>query len=188
MTVMPGARRGAVVSNGSAGPWCIFEGVTLMFLGLATALAPRLADLDAARVLGWTMVLTGLLAGTAAIWAQRRLQPAPRAIGAAAALALGGLALRMSPTDGAALSLLIVGFLCVDAAALVAASWLRRRHAAAGAAWLTALAAFDLLLAAWLAGLHAMLGPGADGFAIAARLILGGMTLVGLGVAAMEAA
>ncbi len=188
MTAMPGARRRAIITSRWAAPCFITEGVSLMVLGLASALLPRFADLGADLVLGWTMILAGLLGAASVSVAQGEAQPASRLLSAAAAVVVGALALRGAPAGGAALTTLIIGFLGVDAAALVAASWLRRRRAAAGWGWLAALAAFDLVLGAWLAGLTAMLTPAAVGLAIAARFILGGMALAAMGVAALQEA
>lgn len=181
MTAMPGA----IITNSCAAPCFITEGVSLMFLGLATALLPRFTGLGADLVLGWTMIAGGLLAAASGIGALPQVYLS-RAASAVAAVAVGALALGPSSADGAALTTLVVGFLGVDAAALVATSRLRRSRAAAGWAWLSSLAAFDLVLGAWLIGLHAMLTPAAVGFAIAVRFILGGMALVGFGVARFD--
>jgi uncharacterized membrane protein HdeD (DUF308 family) len=169
-----------------AGPCFVAEGLLLMFLGLAAALAPRFAGLDPENVFGWTLVLGGLASAAMLLGVRNVAHPAWWSVGALAAIAAGSLAL-VGPVAGPrSLPQLTAAWLTVDALALVGLILRQRREAASGWGWLVALAAFDVLLAAWLFGLQGWLSPAAVGYAVAARLIIGGMTRVGLAAAALE--
>jgi uncharacterized membrane protein HdeD (DUF308 family) len=168
-------------------PWLVGEGMILMFLGLAAALLPRVADLGAQAVLGWSLIASGLIGAASLIGSREQVPPAARAASLIAALLAGGAALLPLAIAPGALAAGLAGFLTVDAAALVATTWRLRRRDAAGWGWLAGLAGFELLLGGWLFGLQAQLGPAAVGHAAAARFIIGGMALVGFAAVAIEA-
>ena len=174
----------------AAGRWAaacfMSEGFFMMLLGLATALAPRFGDLAPGLVFGWTMMVGGIAAAAGLPVLRDHAHPAWRSLGAAAAVAAGALALAGPFAVPSAFPALVATYLAVDALALCGLALRLRRRAPSGWEWLVSLACFDLVLASWLVALQAQLSAAAVGYAVAARFIIGGMTLVGLGATALD--
>ena len=104
------------------------------------------------------------------------------------ALAFGALIVWMPVVGASALAFVIAVYLLLDGVALIALAWDQRKRAGRRWGWLMVSGLLDVLLAV----LIATLGPLSDavllGFIIALDLIVAGIALVGLGLAARRAA
>lgn len=173
----------ASASPQKAGLWFIVEGVLLVVLGVAAAALPLFAGLAAAVVFGWVLIMSGVL-GFASLFASRgAAHPAWSVVAALVALVAGGLVV-WAPLAGAfSLALLIAAYLLADAVASIGLALDQRRRAAKGWGWLILSAVINLLLAAFIIFLRPLADAVLVGFVVAIDLIIGGISLAGLGVA-----
>jgi uncharacterized membrane protein HdeD (DUF308 family) len=171
-----------------AGPWFIVEGGLLVVLGVVAAVLPGIAGVAAAAVFGWILILSGIFGLISLMGARRHAHLAWSIVSAVAALAIGALIV-WSPLVGAVtLALFIAIYLLLDGLALIGLAWDQRRRGGRRWPWVMISGAVDLLLAVLIAAL----GPLSDtvllGYVIALDLIVGGIALAGLGLAARRAA
>jgi uncharacterized membrane protein HdeD (DUF308 family) len=171
-----------------ASPWFIAEGVLLVILGLAAAFLPGIAGIAAALVFGWVLIVSGVF-GLVSIFASRdHAHIVFGAISALVAIVVGALIVWRPLIGAVALAIFIAVYLFIDSLALFGLATDQRRRHAKGWAWLIVAAVIDFLLALFVLAM----GPLSDtvllGFVIAIDLIVAGIALVTLGLAARRAA
>ena len=188
MTATPTHDAFATPQRHRAATWFIVEGVLLIIFGILAAALPVYAGLAAALVFGWMLILSGVL-GLVAFFASRaHVHPVWSIISALVALVAGALVIWAPVAGAVTLALFIAAYLLIDGIALIGMAIDQRRRSARGWGWLTFSGVVDLLLA----GFIVVLGPLSDmvlvGFVIAVDLIIGGIALIALGVAARRLA
>jgi uncharacterized membrane protein HdeD (DUF308 family) len=186
MTISPSAFDGA--DRRRAAPWFIVEGVLLIVLSVVAAALPGLAGVAGAAVFGWVLILSGLF-GLVSLTGSRHHAHLIWAIASSlVALAFGGLIVWMPVVGAAALAFVIALYLLLDGVALIGLAWDQRKRMGRRWPWLMLSGVLDLLLA----GLIAALGPLSDavllGFIIALDLIVAGIALTAMGLAARHPA
>jgi len=170
-----------------AAPWFMVEGGLLIVLGVVAAVLPRLAGVAGAAVFGWVLILAGVFGLSSVIGARRHAHMAWSIVSGLVALVVGALIV-WAPLAGAiALAFLLALYLLVDGVALIALAWDQRKRAAKRWAWLMVSGVVDVVLAVAIVSL----GPLSDsmllGFIIALDLIVAGIALLTIGLAARHA-
>jgi uncharacterized membrane protein HdeD (DUF308 family) len=181
ITLTPADRR-------TAAPWFIVEGALLVVLGVVAAVLPGIAGVAASAVFGWILIMSGLFGLVSLMAARRHAHLAWSIVSALVALAIGALIV-WSPLVGAVtLALFIAIYLLLDGVALIGLAWDQRKRGGGRWPWVMISGVVDVLLAVLIAAL----GPLSDtvllGYVIALDLIVGGIALAGLGLAARRAA
>ena len=171
-----------------AAPWFIVEGVLLIVLGVVAAALPGLAGVAGAAVFGWVLILSGLFGLVSLTGSRRHAHLIWAIVSSLVALAFGALIVWMPVVGAAALAFVIALYLLLDGVALIGLAWDQRKRMGRRWPWLMVSGVLDLLLA----GLIAALGPLSDavllGFIIALDLIVAGVALTAMGLAARRAA
>ena len=168
-------------------PWFIAEGALLIVLGVVAAVLPGLAGVAGATVFGWVLILAGLFGVTSIVgWRDHANQLWSLASGIIAIFF--GVLIVWAPVIGAiTLAWAIALYLLLDGVALVGVAWDQRKRGGERWAWLMISGVVDVVLAV----LIAIMGPLQDavllGFVIAIDLIIAGVALAGMGLAARKA-
>jgi len=166
-----------------AGLWFIVEGALLMLLGVLAAGLPAFAGLAAGLTFGWVLVLCGILGFVGLIASRGHAHPVWSVVSAVVALVAGVLVI-WSPLAGVlSLALLIALYLLADAVASIALAFDQRRRTARGWGWLVASGVISLVLAGCIVLLRPLGDAVLIGIIVAVDLIIGGVALVGLGLA-----
>jgi uncharacterized membrane protein HdeD (DUF308 family) len=167
--------------------WLVVEGLLLIVLGGLAAVAPVLAGLAAAVVLGWLLVLSGFLGLIGLFGSRGHDHPLWRLISAMVAIGAGGLVL-WTPLAGAiGLALLIAAYLALNGITALAMAAHHRGRVARGWGWMV----FTGLIGLGLSVVIAIMRPTGDaaliGYVIAIDFIVGGVALLGVGAAVRPA-
>jgi uncharacterized membrane protein HdeD (DUF308 family) len=186
MTVSPLGRDPA--DRRRAAPWFIVEGALLLVLGVVAAALPGLAGVAGAAVFGWVLILSGLFGLVSLTGSRHHAHLIWAIVSSLVALAFGALIVWMPVVGASALAFVIALYLLLDGVALIGLAWDQRKRMGRRWPWLMASGVLDLVLAVLIAAL----GPLSDavllGFIIALDLIVAGIALVGLGLAARRVA
>jgi len=170
-----------------AAPWFIGEGVVLIVLaGLAVAL-PIVAGVAGALVFGWVLILSGVMGFASLLGSRRHAHGLWSALSALVALAAGALILWRPIVGAAALAIFIAAYLLLDAVALVGMGLDQRHRHAKGWVWLIVSGAVDVLLAGLIVAMRPLSDTVLLGYIIAFDLLIGGIALITLGLAARKA-
>lgn len=171
-----------------AAPWFIVEGALLVVLGVVVAVLPAIAGVAAAAVFGWILILAGIFGIASVIGARHHAHLAWSIVSALIALAVGALIVWLPLIGAVTLALFIAAYLLLDGLALIGLAWDQRRRGGGRWPWVMISGVVDVLLAVLIAAL----GPLSDsvllGYVIALDLIVAGIALAGLGLAARRAA
>ena len=175
-----GAARGAR----GVGLWFIVEGALLFALGVLAGALPSFAGLAAAFVFAWMLLLSGLVGFAALVASRGQVHPIWRTVSAVAAIGAGAVVI-LAPLAGVlTIALLVAAYLVVNAVASFALASDQRRRSAAGWEWRVLAGVIELVLA----GFIIFLRPGGDavlvGYLVAINLVIGGLAVIGVGVAA----
>ena len=162
-------------------PWFTIEGAALLVLGVLALLAPVVAAVFAVSLLGWLILLAGVL-GLVSTFAGRAHAHRTWSLVSAAIAVVAGVLIALNPVVGAgALTLLLAAYLLLDGGSLIMLSLDQRKRAAHRWGWLLAAGIGDLLLA----GLVLVLGPLGQtvlvGLIVGVDLLLAGAALIALG-------
>jgi uncharacterized membrane protein HdeD (DUF308 family) len=163
--------------------WFIVEGGLFVLLGVLAAALPVFAGIAGALVFGWVLFLSGVLGLVGAFASRGQAHPVWRVVSALIALAAGVLVLWAPLTGVLSLALLIAAYLVLSAISSFAMAFDHRRRSTLGWVWLIVSGVVGLVLAGFILFLHPLADAALIGFVIAINLILGGMALVGLGMA-----
>jgi len=170
-----------------AAPWFIGEGVVLILLAGLAVVLPIAAGIAGALVFGWVLILSGVMGFVSMFGSRRHARGLWLALSALVALVAGVLILWRPILGAAALAIFIAVYLLIDAVALIGMGLDQRRRRAKGWIWLIVSGAVDVLLA----GLIVAMRPVGDtvllGYIIAFDLLIAGIALITLGVAARKA-
>jgi len=170
------------------GPWFIAEGVLLIVLGVVAAVLPAIAGAAAAVVFGWVLILAGLFGLTSLIGSRDHTHLLWSILSGVVALAVGALIVWAPLVGAVTLALFIAVYLLLDGLAMAGLAWDQRKRGAGRWVWLMGAGAVDILLALLIVAF----GPLSDavllGFVIAVDLIVAGIALAGMGLAARKAA
>lgn len=160
------------------------EGIILIILGLLAILLPAVATLAVAILLGWLFLISGIVGLITSFWAREAPGFWWAVLSAILAIVAGGILL-ISPTQGAiSLTFVLIAFFILQGIATIMYAVEHRRELSERWGWMLASGIITLVLAAvifmglpgsaaWTLGLLA----GID-------LVLGGVALTGIALAA----
>jgi uncharacterized membrane protein HdeD (DUF308 family) len=167
-----------------AAPWFIVEGGLLIVLGVVAAILPGLAGVTAAAVFGWVLILSGIFGLTSLMGSRRHAHLIWSIVSGVVALVVGALIVWLPLVGAVTLALFIAAYLLVDGLVLIGLGWDQRKRGGRRWPWLMVSGVVDVALAVLIAAL----GPLSDtillGFVIALDLIVAGIALMALGLAA----
>ena len=161
--------------------WFTIEGVALVVLGLLALLAPFVAAVAAVSVLGFLIVMAGVL-GLVSTFAGKSHTHRTWSLVSSLIALFAGLLIAFNPVAGAsALVLLVAAYLLFDGVSLIMLALDQRRRAAHRWGWLLAAGIADIVLAV----LVMMLGPLGStlliGVIVGVDLLIAGVALIALG-------
>ncbi|HEY1735441.1 MAG TPA: HdeD family acid-resistance protein [Methylovirgula sp.] len=170
--------------------WRVFlaEGILLIVLGIAAVVVPFIAGLAATVFVGWVFLLAGIL-GLVATFRARGAPGFGWAIASAIAAIVAGGILLWNPLQGlVTLTFVMTAFFVVDGIFIIVLAITHRRELTGRWEWMLINGLIDLILAAIiLTGL-----PGtilwAIGLLLGIDLIFGGVSLIGMALAARPSA
>src|ERR1700742_5279584 len=166
----------------------LFEGVLLVVLGLAAIIVPPLASLAVTIFLGWMFLVSGIAGLALTFWA--RQMPGFWWSLISGVLAIGaGIILLAQPVQGTLTLTIVVGaYFLAEGVATIMYALEHRKELSERWGWLLTAGIMDILIAGFIiAGL-----PGsalwALGLLVGINMLFGGATLIGMGLAARNAA
>lgn len=170
--------------------WVLFlvEGVVLLVLGATAIVIPPLATLAATLVLGWLFLVSGVVG----LFTTFLMRHAPgfwwSLISAALGVLVGSLLLARPVSGAYSVTLVLIAFFIIEGVASIMFALEHKRELSGRWGFMLMSGVVDLILAAIIiAGL-----PGtalwALGMLVGINMLFGGASLVGLGLAARNAA
>ena len=166
----------------------LFEGILLAILGLAAIIVPQLASLAITIFLGWIFLIAGIGGLIITFWA-RQMPGFWWSLISAALAVLAGLILLARPVQGVLTLTIVVGaYFLAEGVASIMYALEHRRELSGRWSWLLVAGLMDILISfIIIAGL-----PGsaewALGLLVGINLLFGGATLIGMALAARNAA
>ncbi|HEX2366834.1 MAG TPA: HdeD family acid-resistance protein [Bradyrhizobium sp.] len=166
----------------------LFEGILLAILGLAAMIVPPLASLAVTIFLGWMFLVTGIAGLVLTYWARNMPGFWWSLISAALAVLAGGILLARPMQGVLTLTIVIGAYFLAEGIATIMYALAHRRELSGRWSWLLVAGLMDILIAFFIiAGL-----PGsaewAIGLLVGINLLFGGATLIGMALAARNAA
>jgi uncharacterized membrane protein HdeD (DUF308 family) len=165
----------------------LIEGILLVVLGLAAMILPPLASLAVTIFLGWMFLISGIAGLALTFWA--RGMPGFWWSLLSAILAIGaGIILLVQPVQGTLTLTIVVGvYFLAEGVATIMYALEHRRELSERWSWLLIAGIVDIVIAGLIiAGL-----PGsalwAIGLLVGINLLFGGMSLIGMALAARNA-
>ena len=166
----------------------LIEGILLAILGLAAIIVPPLASLAVTIFLGWLFLISGIAGLALTIWA--RAMPGFWWSLLSAVLALGaGIILLAQPVEGTLTLTIVVGaYFLAEGVTTIMYALEHRRELSERWSWLLVAGIVDIVIAGIIiSGL-----PGsalwAIGLLVGINLLFGGISLIGMALAARNAA
>lgn len=166
----------------------LIEGILLVVLGLAAMILPPLASLAVTIFLGWMFLISGIAGLALTFWA--RGMPGFWWSLLSAVLAIGaGIILLAQPVQGTLTLTIVVGaYFLAEGVATIMYALEHRKELSERWGWLLVAGIMDILIAAIIvAGL-----PGSAlwvlGLLVGINMLFGGATLIGMALAARNAA
>ncbi|WP_437678842.1 HdeD family acid-resistance protein [Sorangium sp. So ce131] len=160
--------------------WFVMLGLAFMVLGLLAILLPFVASLATTIVIGWLMLIAGLIEGYHALRARAWVGAGWELVSAAVHVVAGGLVVAFPLTGKLALTAILAAYFAAEGVLKILRASQHRRVQASG--WLV----FDGLLSLALGILILMRWPSAAvwaiGLLVGVQLLVGGasMLLIGL--------
>ena len=166
----------------------LFEGILLAILGLAAMIVPPLASLAVTIFLGWMFLVSGVAGLAVSFWARAMPGFWWSLISAALAVLAGGVLLARPMQGVLTLTIVIGAYFLAEGVATIMYALEHRRELSGRWSWLLVAGLMDVLIAFFIiAGL-----PGsaewAIGLLVGINLLFGGATLIGMALAARNAA
>jgi len=166
----------------------LFEGILLAILGLAAVIVPPLASLAVTIFLGWMFLVSGIAGLVVSFWARAMPGFWWSLISAALAVLAGGILLARPMQGVLTLTIVIGAYFLAEGVATIMYALEHRRELSERWSWLLVAGLMDILIAFFvIAGL-----PGsaewAIGLLVGINLLFGGATLIGMALAARNAA
>lgn len=166
---------------GAPSPWFMIEGAVLIVLGVLALILPFTAGVFAGVMLGWALVVSGVV-GLLATWRGQGHLHASWSLVSGVVAILAGLLIAFNPLVGAvAVVFLVAAYLAVDGVAHIGLALDHRRRAVRRWGWMLAIGVGDLLLALLVLALGPVGASVLVGLIVGVDLILGGLVLIGLG-------
>jgi len=168
--------------------WRLFliEGIVLILLGLAAIIVPPLAGLATTIILGWLFLIGGAVGLVSTVGAHQAPGFGWSLLSAIVAILAGGVLL-WNPLQGLArVTYVLVAFFIIDGILVMVLALQHRRELSGRWEWMMIGGIIDLILAAIIiAGLPGTLAW-ALGLLVGIDLLWGGMSLVGMAMAARQ--
>ena len=166
----------------------LFEGILLSIIGLAAMIVPPLASLAITIFLGWMFLVSGVAGLFATYWARNMPGFWWSLISAALAVLAGGILLSRPMQGVLTLTIVIGAYFLAEGVATIMYALEHRKELSGRWSWLLIAGLMDLVIAFFIiAGL-----PGsaewAIGLLVGINLLFGGATLIGMALAARNAA
>jgi uncharacterized membrane protein HdeD (DUF308 family) len=166
----------------------LFEGILLAILGLAAMIVPPLASLAVTIFLGWMFLVTGIAGLVLSFWARAMPGFWWSLISAALAVLAGGILLARPMQGVLTLTIVVGAYFLAEGVTTIMYALEHRRELSERWSWLLVAGLMDILIAFFIiAGL-----PGsaewAIGLLVGINLLFGGATLIGMALAARNAA
>jgi len=166
----------------------LFEGVLLSIIGLAAMIVPPLASLAITIFLGWMFLVSGIAGLFATYWARNMPGFWWSLISAALAVLAGGILLARPMQGVLTLTIVIGAYFLAEGVATIMYALEHRKELSGRWSWLLIAGLMDIVIAFFIiAGL-----PGsaewAIGLLVGINLLFGGATLIGMALAARNAA
>jgi uncharacterized membrane protein HdeD (DUF308 family) len=164
----------------------LFEGILLMILGLAAMIIPPLASLAVTIFLGWMFLISGIAGLVLTFWARQMPGFWWSLISAALAVA-AGIILLARPVQGVLTLTIVLGaYFLAEGVTTIMYALEHRRELSGRWSWMLFAGVLDILIAAMIiAGL-----PGSAGWAlgllVGINLVFGGVSLIGMALAARK--
>jgi len=166
----------------------LFEGVLLSIIGLAAMIVPPLASLAITIFLGWMFLVSGIAGLFATYWARNMPGFWWSLISAALAVLAGGILLARPMQGVLTLTIVIGAYFLAEGVATIMYALEHRKELSGRWSWLLIAGLMDIIIAFFIiAGL-----PGsaewAIGLLVGINLLFGGASLIGMALAARNAA
>ena len=166
----------------------LFEGILLSIIGLAAMIVPPLASLAITIFLGWMFLVSGVAGLFATYWARNMPGFWWSLISAALAVLAGGILLARPMQGVLTLTIVIGAYFLAEGVATIMYALEHRKELSGRWSWLLVAGLMDILIAfVIIAGL-----PGsaewALGLLVGINMLFGGATLIGMALAARNAA
>jgi uncharacterized membrane protein HdeD (DUF308 family) len=166
----------------------LFEGILLSIIGLAAMIVPPLASLAITIFLGWMFLVSGVAGLFATYWARNMPGFWWSLISAALAVLAGGILLARPMQGVLTLTIVIGAYFLAEGVATIMYALEHRKELSGRWSWLLIAGLMDIVIAFFIiAGL-----PGsaewAIGLLVGINLLFGGATLIGMALAARNAA
>ena len=162
----------------------LLEGILLVILGLAAIILPPLASLAVTILLGWMFLISGIAGLALTFWA-RRMPGFWWSLVSAVLAVVAGIILLAEPVQGTFTLTIVVGvYFLAEGVATILYALEHRKELSERWAWLLTAGVMDILVAGIIiAGL-----PGsalwAIGVLVGINMLFGGVTLIGMALAA----
>jgi uncharacterized membrane protein HdeD (DUF308 family) len=166
----------------------LFEGIMLLILGAAAIILPEVATLAFTLVIGWLFLISGGVGLVTTFW----MRSAPgfwwALLSAIIGIAAGIVLIRWPISGTVSLTLVLIAFFAVEGIATIMYAIEHRAQLSSRWFWMLASGIVDLILAGIVfAGL-----PGtaawALGLLVGINMLFGGVAMIGMALAAREAA
>jgi uncharacterized membrane protein HdeD (DUF308 family) len=181
---------GAALKKSIHDHWRLFlaEGIVLILLGLAAIIVPPLAGLATTIILGWLFLIGGAVGLVSTFGAHQAPGFGWSLLSAVVAILAGGVLL-WNPLQGlATVTYVLTAFFIIDGILVMVFALEHRRELSGRWEWMMIGGVIDLILAAIIiAGLPGTLAW-ALGLLVGIDLLWGGMSLVGMALAARQSA
>jgi uncharacterized membrane protein HdeD (DUF308 family) len=156
----------------------MIEAILLLVLGVAALIAPFIAGLTIALLIGWLLVLSGAV-GLFAAFAGRVHFHRGWSLASAIIALIAGLLLLLFPLIGVLTVAIVIGaYLMVDGVSLIGLGLTRRKRGYSGWPWLLASGALDVVLAIFILSLGAAGSSTVIGIIVGIDLIFAGVVLL----------
>ncbi|WP_291852942.1 HdeD family acid-resistance protein [Bradyrhizobium sp.] len=166
----------------------LFEGIVLAVLGLAAMIVPPLASLAVAIFLGWMFLISGIAGLFVTFWARQTPGFWWSLFSAALAVLAGGILLAR-PVEGVLTLTIVVGaYFLAEGVITIMYALEHRRELSGRWSWLVASGVMDILIALLIIAGLPNSAQWAIGLLVGINLMLGGASLVGMALAARQAA
>jgi uncharacterized membrane protein HdeD (DUF308 family) len=186
----PAGDFGQSVRNAIHAHWglFLFEGIMLVILGVAAIIVPEIATLAFTLVIGWIFLISGGVGLVTTFW----MRHAPgfwwALLSAVIAIAAGVVLIRWPINGMVSLTLVLIAFFVVEGIATIMYAIDHRNQLSGRWGWMLASGIVDLILAGIIfAGL-----PGtaawALGLLVGINMLFGGVAMIGMALAAKNAA
>jgi uncharacterized membrane protein HdeD (DUF308 family) len=166
----------------------LFEGILLSIIGLAAMIVPPLASLAVTIFLGWMFLVSGIAGLFVTYWARHMPGFWWSLISAALAVLAGGILLARPMQGVLTLTIVIGAYFLAEGVTTIMYALEHRKELSGRWSWLLIAGLMDIIIAFFIiAGL-----PGsaewAIGLLVGINLLFGGASLIGMALAARNAA